>query len=380
MTGPVFRFFSLHPARGTMTGTPEVRVEIRLDQDLTRETVGPLYRDLRRRVIRCRDDEVQLHLGEDIRLDNVGVGFLERLAVDAAAKGRRLRLASVGAQAAQILGIHRAPPPGGIPGISVPGFFERVGGQAVGAASHSFDFLVLTADTLFLSIGALFRGKVPWRTFIDQSIRLGSDSLPIIALISFLVGFTTALQAGYQLLQFGANIYIADMVGVAMVAELGPLMTAIVMAGRSGSSVAAEISTMVISEEVDALKTMGINPVRYVLVPKMFALVFSMPLLTVMSMVVGIMGGAIVALFYLDLSFQAFWTELVQAVALKDLLVSMLKAVTFAVIVGLTAGHTGFRASGGATGVGRATTASVVASIFLVIVFDALYSVIFYFG
>jgi len=188
------------------------------------------------------------------------------------------------------------------------------------------------------------------------------------------------LQAGYQLLQFGANIYIADMVGVAMVAELGPLMTAIVMAGRSGSSVAAEISTMVISEEVDALRTMGINPVRYVLVPKMFALVFTMPLLTVMSMVVGIMGGAIVALFYLDLSIQAFWVELIQALALKDLLVSMLKAVTFAILIGLTAGHTGFRASGGATGVGRATTASVVASIFLVIVFDAIYSVIFYFG
>ena len=363
-----------------MTVTPEVRVEIRLDHDLTRETVGPLYRDLRRRILRCRDEEVLLTLGEDIRLDNVGVGLLERLAGDAAAKGSRLRLADLGDQAAQIMGTHRAPPPGGIPGVRVSGFFERVGGQAVAAASHTFDFLVLTADTFFLSIGALFRGKIPMRTFIDQSIRLGVDSLPIIALISFLVGFTTALQAAYQLQQFGANIYIADMVGVAMVAELGPLMTAIVMAGRSGSSVAAEISTMVISEEVDALKTMGINPVRYVLVPKLYALVFTMPLLTVMSMVTGILGGVLVALFYLDLSFQAFWVELVQALALKDLLVSMLKAVTFAAIIGLIAGHTGFRASGGATGVGRATTASVVASIFLVIVFDAIYSVIFYFG
>ncbi len=355
-------------------------MEIHIDQDLTRDTVGPLYRNLRKKVLRSRDDEVHLHLAEDIRMDNVGVGFLERLAKDAAGKGRRLRLAAVGGQAAQVLGIHRAPPAGGVSGIHVPGFFERTGAQVIGAASHTFHFLLLAADTLFLSISALFRGQIPWRTFIAQSIRLGSDSLPIIALISFLVGFTTALQAAYQLLQFGANIYIADLVGVAMVAELGPLMTAIIMAGRSGSSVAAEISTMVISEEVDALKTMGINPVRYVLVPKIFALVFTMPLLTVMSIVVGILGGVIVALFYLDLSIQAFWIEMLASLDLKDLMVAMLKAVTFAIVIGLTAGHTGFRASGGATGVGRATTASVVASIFLVIVFDAIYSVIFYFG
>ena len=355
-------------------------MDIRIDQDLTRDTVGPLYKDLRRRVMRSRDPEVHLHLGEGVRMDNVGVGFLEQLARDAAGKGRQLRLGAVSAQAAQLLGIHRAPPAGGIPGLRIPGFFERVGTQVSDGADHAFHFLVLTADTLFLSVVALFRGQIPWRTFIAQSIRLGSDSLPIIALISFLVGLTTALQAAAQLLQFGANIYIADMVGVAMVAELGPLMTAIVMAGRSGSSIAAEISTMVISEEVDALKTMGINPVRYVLVPKMFALVFTMPLLTVMAMAVGILGGALVGVFYLDLSIQAFWTEMVGALALKDLAQAMLKAVTFAMVIGLTAGHTGFRARGGATGVGQATTASVVASIFLVIVFDAIYSLIFYFG
>jgi phospholipid/cholesterol/gamma-HCH transport system permease protein len=355
-------------------------LEIRIDQDLTRDTVGPLYRDLRRKVLRTRDPEIELQLGADVRMDNVGVGFLERLAADAAGKGRRLRLSGVSGQAAKVLGSHRAPPKGGVPGIRVPGFFERNGAMVVSGADHVFHFLVLTADTLFLSISALFRGQIPWRTFIAQSIRLGSDSLPIIALISFLVGLTTALQAAAQLLQFGANIYIADLVGVAMVVELGPLMTAIVMAGRSGSSVAAEISTMVISEEVDALKTMGINPVRYVLVPKMFALVFTMPLLTVMSMTVGILGGVIVAVTYLDLSLQAFWIEMLSALAFKDLAQAMLKAVTFAILIGLTAGHTGFRASGGATGVGRATTASVVASIFLVIVFDAIYSLIFYFG
>ena len=358
----------------------EQRLDIRIDQDLTRDTVGPMYRDLRRRVLQSRDKDVNVHLGADVRLDNVGVGFLEHLAVDAAGKGRRLRLVDVSAHAAKVLGTHQAPPRGGVPGIRIPGFFERTGAQAVDAASQSFHFLVLTADTLFLSFSALVRGQIPWRTFIAQSIRLGSDSLPIIALISFLVGLTTALQAAAQLLQFGANIYIADLVGVAMVVELGPLMTAIVMAGRSGSSVAAEISTMVISEEVDALKTMGINPVRYVLVPKMFALVFTMPLLTMMSMAVGIVGGVLVAIFYLDLSFQAFWIEMIGALSLKDLGQAMLKAVTFAILIGLTAGHTGFRAQGGATGVGRATTASVVGSIFLVIVFDAIYSLLFYFG
>ncbi|MBM4372400.1 MAG: MlaE family lipid ABC transporter permease subunit [Deltaproteobacteria bacterium] len=355
-------------------------MEIRLETDLTRETAGTLYRDLRRRLQRCRDGEIRLVLAESVRLDNVGIGLLETLAREAAARGCPLRLAGVGSRAERLLGIHRAPEPGGVPEPREVGFFERTGDQVVRAATHVFDFAVLTADSFFLTAAALVRGRLPWRTFVEQSVRLGADSLPIIALISFLVGLTTALQAAYQLLQFGANIYIADLVGVAMVVELGPLMTAIVMAGRSGSSMAAEISSMVIAEEVDALRTMGINPVRYVLSPKLLALVFTTPLLTVLSMVVGIGGGVLVALFYLDLSFTAFWNEMIDALALRDLLVSLLKAMTFAVLIGLTAGHVGFRASGGASGVGRATTASVVASIFLVIVFDAAYSLIFYFG
>jgi phospholipid/cholesterol/gamma-HCH transport system permease protein len=128
------------------------------------------------------------------------------------------------------------------------------------------------------------------------------------------------------------------------------------------------------------LRTMGINPVRHVLLPRIYALLFTQPLLTVCSIVVGIGGGTIVALTYLDLSFMAFWNQLISVLEIRDLGISMLKSVTFAAIIGLVAGHVGFAARGGATGVGRSTTTSVVASIFLVIVADAVYSVIFYFG
>jgi phospholipid/cholesterol/gamma-HCH transport system permease protein len=245
---------------------------------------------------------------------------------------------------------------------------------------EALSFLVLTADMGALFGKGLVRRLVPWRTFVEQCIRIGSQALPIVALISFLVGLTTALQAAYQLRQFGANIYIANLVGVAMLAEMGPLMTAILMAGRSGASIAAEIGSMVIAEEVDALKTMGVDPHRYVVLPRLYALVFTQPLLTAMATAIGIGGGLIVAVLYLDISVPAFWNQLIDGVTLKDLIQAQLKAVVFAAIIGLVAAHVGSRASGGATGVGRSATTSVVASIFLVIVADAIFSLLFYFG
>jgi phospholipid/cholesterol/gamma-HCH transport system permease protein len=241
-------------------------------------------------------------------------------------------------------------------------------------------FLVLTSDTIVFSFKGVRTRKVPLRTFLEQAVLIGYQSLGIVALIAFLVGLTTALQAAAQLKQFGADIYIANMVGLAMIVELGPLMTAILMAGRVGSSIAAEISTMVISEEMDALKTMGVNPLRYVLTPKMLAITLTQPLLTTVADLVGILGGLIVAMLYLDLSFSVFWNQLVGSVGLLDVSQGVLKSFVFAWIIGLVSAFIGFRARGGAAGVGVATTNAVVASIFLVITADAIFSIIFYFG
>ncbi len=355
-------------------------VKLRWDQDLTRATVPKAWRTMRRSVRKSRDGELRLVLAESVQLDSAGVGLLEELRSMATAKEMRFHVETDSAAVRNVLSIYTVPPEDSPAAPPTPGMFEQIGEKVYAAADEAFHFLVLTSDMTFLAVRGLVRPMVPWRTFVEQCIRIGSQSLPIIALISFLVGLTTALQAAYQLRQFGANIYIANLVGVAMLAEMGPLMTAIVMAGRSGSSVAAEIATMVIAEEVDALKTMGIPPLRYVLLPRFYALIFTQPLLTVMSTAIGIGGGLLVAVLYLDLSIPAFWTQLVDGVTFMDLLQAMLKSFVFATIIGLTAAHVGFRARGGATGVGKSTTAAVVASIFMVIVADAIFSLIFYFG
>lgn len=355
-------------------------MEIWVKDNLDRASAKEVYPRLRQQIVKSPDKRVELILSDDVHMDSVGAALLALLRREAREAGKELTLVGVGERIGGLLSVYRGPDESVIEPPPAVGYFEKAGERVSSAAGQALAFLVLASDTFALGVTSFFRRPVSWRSFIEQCVRIGSQSLFIVGLISFLVGFTTALQAAYQLKQFGGNIFIADLVGVAMLAEMGPLMTAILMAGRSGSSIAAEIATMVITEEVDALRTMGINPIRYVLLPRIFALLVTQPLLTVCSIVVGIMGGTIVAMTYLDLSFMAFWNQLIAALEIRDLAISMLKSVTFAAIIGLVAAHVGFAARGGATGVGRSTTASVVASIFLVIVADAVYSVIFYFG
>ena len=189
-----------------------------------------------------------------------------------------------------------------------------------------------------------------------------------------------ALQSAAQLRQFGANIFIADLVGIAMTAEMGPLMTAILLAGRIGSATAAEIATMTITEEVDALKTMGIHPLRYLVVPRFLAITITQPLLTVVANLLGILGGFVIAVTYLDLSASVFGHQLLDALRVKDLMTGLVKSIAFGWIIVFVGAHRGFQVRGGAEGVGLATTSSVVQAIFMVIAADAFFSLIFYFG
>jgi phospholipid/cholesterol/gamma-HCH transport system permease protein len=321
---------------------------------------------------------VPLHL-DCLRMDSAGVGLLEALRKDLAKVGRRLVVQTKQDNVRNLLQMYGVPVDAEEQRTEKKGLFLRVGTVAHESLKQGFEFLVLTADTLALLGRAIFLGRVSGKALVEQCVRMGTQSLPVIGLISFLVGLTMALQAAQQLRQFGANIYIADLVGVAMLAEMGPLMTAILLAGRCGSSVAAEIATMVIAEEVDALKTMGIDPLRYVLAPRLLALILMAPLLTLLATALGTIGGLLVAVAYLDISPTAFYIQWLNAVGLKDLLQAILKGFVFAGLIGLVAAHVGFRARGGATGVGRSTTAAVVASIFLVILADAVFSFIFYF-
>lgn len=259
-----------------------------------------------------------------------------------------------------------------------PGPMENLGGGLVDTGGALVEFLQLAADTSAALLCIPFRkGSFRKEAVVEQSIYIGSQAFGIVGLISFLVGLTLAFQSAYQLRQFGASIFVANLIGVSVVSEMGPLMTAILVAGRSGSSIAAEISTMKVSEELDALTVMGLDPVTFLAVPRLLAITLMMPVLTLLADVLGIAGGFAVGVAYLDISVQAFATQMLQALSLKDLVTGLVKSLAFAWGIGLIGLFYGFRVRGGAAEVGRTTTSSVVAAIFYIIVADCIFSVLF---
>jgi phospholipid/cholesterol/gamma-HCH transport system permease protein len=201
--------------------------------------------------------------------------------------------------------------------------------------------------------------------------------LPIVGLLSFLLGVVVAYQGADQLREFGANIFVVDLVGLSMLREFAPLITAIIVAGRSGSAYAAQIGTMSVTEEIDAMRTLGIAPLDLLVLPKVLALVIALPLLTVFADVLGVLGGMFMARAQLGVSFDEFLDRLVKAVSMTSYLIGIGKAPVFAAIIAMVGCFQGFRTKGGADSVGRQTTRAVVQSIFLVIVADALFSVAF---
>lgn len=265
------------------------------------------------------------------------------------------------------------PPP------SPPGFFEALGGGMYGTRDGFRAFFALAGSSVTAIVKTLAHPfSFRWQHLIDQCIYIGSQALPIVGLICFLIGLVLAFQSAHQLRQFGADIFVADLTGVAMVREMGPLMTAILVAGRSGSSIAAEIATMKVSEEVDALEVMGVEPISYLAVPRLLAIAMMMPLLTILADILGIFGGFLVGTLYLDIAWNAFLNQTISVLTPWDVITGVIKSGVFAFGIGLIGLHNGFRVSGGAGEVGRTTTASVVASIFFVIVADAVFSILFY--
>ena len=194
-----------------------------------------------------------------------------------------------------------------------------------------------------------------------------------MAVVALLVGVVTAFQAADQLRQFGAGIFIANLVGLGVLREMGPLITAILVAGRSGSAMAAELGTMAVEEEIDALRVMGIDPIPYLVVPKAYATIVAVPALTVLANFFGILGGYLIAVLYLDLAPDAFISQFVGAIDVWDVLTGVIKSVLFAVVIVVVGCHFGLRLRGGAEDVGRAATNAVVTSLFLIILVDGVY-------
>lgn len=216
-----------------------------------------------------------------------------------------------------------------------------------------------------------------WKEVWPTMERVGADSVPIVVLINFLIGFVMAYQGAVELKQFGANIFVADLVGLSVTRELGPLMTAIILCGRSGAAFAAELGSMEVSEEVDALRTMGLGPIRYLVLPRALALFLAIPILVLLADVVGILGGLVVGLMSLDLTIIGYLRETEKAISLWDVYSGVIKSGVFGVAIALISCQQGLATTGGAEGVGRRTTSAVVTTFFVLVLLDAAFTVLF---
>lgn len=256
-----------------------------------------------------------------------------------------------------------------------------IGRSTLGLMRYAGGMYQLTRDTAYWTFVAPFKGRgLKWQGAFHQMVLAGFDSIPIVGTISLFVGIILALQGAYAMRNLGAGpYYIALLVGVAMTRELGPLITAVIIAGRSGSAFAAEIGTMKVSEEIDALEAMGLNSVKYLVVPKYLALLVMMPCLTILSDVAGILGGGLFQMYQLDQSFRMFLAATRDSLVMRDIWTGLIKSLVFGLIIAKVGCYEGFSVRGGAEGVGKATTSSVVISIFLVIAADVVFTALFYY-
>jgi phospholipid/cholesterol/gamma-HCH transport system permease protein len=258
-------------------------------------------------------------------------------------------------------------------------FLENVGRGTSHALGQGYAMLGFLGRVTVEAIEAILapRRELPLPAFVKQIEETGITALPIVGLLAFLIGVVLAYQGADQLRRFGAEIFTVDLLGVGFLRELGGLVTAIIVAGRSGSAFTAYIGTMRVNEEVDAMETMGLNIAEVLVIPRVLGLVIALPLLTFYADIVGLIGGMVMCYFDLHITVPVFLRELQQAITYKTLLVGLIKAPVFAFLIGLVGCFEGLRVERNAESVGRLTTRSVVESIFLIITFDAAFSVFF---
>ena len=259
-----------------------------------------------------------------------------------------------------------------------PNFYARVGKKTIIALLDIQQYLAFVGllSTETLRILRSYR-HLRWHALAGIIYRTGYQALPIIALLSFMIGVVIAYQMGLQLKNYGANLYIVDLLGLSILREFGPLLTAIMVAGRTGSSFTAQLGIMKMNQEIDALNTMGVTPAELLLLPRIFGLLIALPLLTMWSDIFGILGGMVMSNNMLDITWYDFLHRFPLVIKLKNLLIGLGKTPVFALIIASIGCYQGMKVKGTADSVGQNTTQSVVLSIFFIIVADAIFSIIF---
>ena len=261
-----------------------------------------------------------------------------------------------------------------------PGLVLQVGSASLNFLNSIREILTfIGALSLALLKDIRNPSKVRWDGFGKLVEHAGADAVPIVSLLSFLMGCILAFQSAIQLRKFGANIFVADLVSLSICLEMGPLLTAIIIAGRSGAGYAAHIGTMQVREELDALRTMGIDPIRYLVTPRIVAVALIAPCLTIIANLFGIVGGCLVAYFSLDVTPTGFFNQTQKVLEISDVMKGLIKSFVFGIQIASIGCLRGFQVRGGAEGVGRATTSAVVTCIFVITVTSAVFALLFYY-
>ena len=346
--------------------------------DWTALNLAPLENRLER--LRWPQGDIRIELDAVRRLDIAGAWLVQRLEQRLTRQGHAVSVSGLSAQAQHMLDLVRRTgvTPGSVPHPRHPGLLEGLGRGSLDRALHTLGLLAFVGELSAAWLRQLLHpARVRWRQVAHELGEAGYKALGVVGLLSFLLGIVIAYQGGVQLHKYAASLYVADLVGLSMVRELAPMIAAIIVAGRTGSAYTAQIGTMKVTEEIDALRAMGIAPMELLVLPKLLALVIALPLLTVYADIMGILGGMVMAGAQLGVTFSTFVDRLGVALTTESTLLGIGKTPVFAAIIATLGCYQGFQVVGSAESVGRRTTLSVVQSIVAVIVVDAAFSVAF---
>jgi phospholipid/cholesterol/gamma-HCH transport system permease protein len=353
---------------------------LRLSGTLQMPEATAIWHELHRSTEDVREERaLDIDLSDVSAIDGAVIALLGALRVELAAKGVRSEIVGAAEPVRPLIELYHADaPPPKRQRRKPESAIEQVGRATIRLAAEAKSVVSFFGEMVAAAVELARRPRSGhWKEVPPLVERTGADAVPIVILLDFLIGFVMAYQSARQLRLYGANIYVADLVGISVTRELAPLMTAIIVCGRSGAAFAAEIGSMKVSEEVDALRTIGLRPFAWLVVPRVFSLLLVVPALTVIGDIVGILGGVFVAVTSLDLTATGYLVETQSALEVWDVLHGLVKSVLFGTAIALIACQQGFAARGGAVGVGRRTTSTVVASLFVLVVLDALITIAF---
>jgi phospholipid/cholesterol/gamma-HCH transport system permease protein len=360
------------------------RLEVEVGGGWTLDQVQHLDDDLQGVLARAGAAGVAAHisLARLERLDTAGAWLLHRLERDLDARGVRVEFAAVrGEHAALLEAVRRAAPvPPTPPARPDPllRMLAEVGEGSIRAFEEGRRLISFFGQIAVALAAVVVRpGRLRMISLVHHLEHTGVNALPIVGLISFLIGVVLAYQGATQLRLFGAEIFTIDLLAISVLREIGVLLTAIVVAGRSGSAFTAQLGTMQVNEEIDAMRTLGLDPIEVLVLPRLLALMIALPLLAFFANIMALLGGGVMALVALEISPAQFVSRLDETMTLSTFLVGMVKAPVFAFLIAMVGCYEGMNATGSAESVGRQTTRSVVVGIFLVIVSDALFSIVF---